>query len=145
MDRPRLAPSRPLLLTTAVFHPLPHGRSSRLQLPLPLLLPTGGRSGGGPRVRRSFRRPRAALVAQEVNKKGPGKSPDRVTPLLRGCLSAHWRRWQSIGASSWVLSVLQGRLPHPLPGLSSSPLSLPGIVSDILGGISSLLGVAPGG
>ena len=40
---------------------------------------------------------------------------------------------------------LTGRLPIPLPGLSSFPLSLPGIISDVPGGISSLPGVAPGG
>ena len=39
----------------------------------------------------------------------PGKSPDGVPLLLRveGCLSAHWRHWQAIGAESWVLSVLR--------------------------------------
>ena len=129
-----------------MFLPLPHGRSSRLRLPHPLLLPTGRRSDGGPRVRRPFRGPRAAPVAQEVNEKGPGKSSDGVTPLLRvgGCLSAHLRRWQSIAEFLGVVR-LAGRLPHPLPGLSSSSLSLPGIVSDVPGGISSLPGVAPRG
>ena len=131
LDRPRLAPRRPLLLTAAVFHPLPRGCSSRLRLPLPLLLPTGGRSGGGPRVRRPFRGPRAAPVAPEVNEKRPGKSPDGVTPLLRegGCLSPHWSCWQSIGASSWVLSVLRDGYHIPFldspPPLSRYPVSFP--------------------
>ena len=121
LDRPRLAPRRPLLLTAAVFYPLPRGHSSRLRLPLPLL-PTGGRRGGGPR---------AAPVAPEVNEKGPGKSPDGVTPLLRvgGCLSAHWKRWQSIGTSSWVLSVLRDGYRIPFldspPPLSRYPVSFP--------------------
>ena len=113
-----------------MFLPLPHGCSSRLRLPLPLL-PTGRRSDGGPRVRRPFRGPRAAPVAQEVNEKGPGKSSDGVTPLLRvgGCLSAHWRRWQSIAESSWVLSVLRDGYRIPFldspPPLSRYPVSFP--------------------
>ena len=80
-----------------------------------------GRSVGGPRVRRPFWGPRVAPVAPEVNEKGPGKSPDGVTPLLRvgRCLSAHRRRWQSIGASSWVLSVL--RDGYHIPFLASPP------------------------
>ena len=40
---------------------------------------------------------------------------------------------------------LAGRLSHPLPGLSSSPLSHTDIVSDVPGRISSVTGVAPGG
>ena len=38
-----------------------------------------------------------------------------------------------------------GWIPHPLPEFSSSPLSHPDIVSDILGRISSIAGLAPGG
>ena len=111
--------------------PVASWSSSRLRLPLPLLLPTGGRRGGGPRVRRPFRGPRAAPVAPEVNEKRPGKSSDGVTPLLRvgGCLSAHWRRWQSIGASFWVLSVLRDGYRIPFldssPPLSRYPVSFP--------------------
>ena len=40
---------------------------------------------------------------------------------------------------------LAGRVSHPLPGLSSSPLSHPDIVSDLPGRISSATGLAPGG
>ena len=39
----------------------------------------------------------------------------------------------------------EGRIPHPLPGFFSSPLSHPDIVSDISGRISSIIGLAPGG
>ena len=39
---------------------------------------------------------------------------------------------------------LAGWLSHPLPGLSSSPLSLPDIVSNVPGRISSVTGLAPG-
>ena len=72
-----------------------------------------------------------APAAPGVNENGPGKSPDGVTPLLRvgGCLSAHWRRWQSIGASSWVLSVLRDSYRIPFldspPPLSRYPVSFP--------------------
>ena len=63
-------------------------------------------------------------------RKGTEKSPDGVTPLLRvgGCLSAHCRHWQSIGASSWVLSVLQDGYRIPFldsPPLSPCPVSFP--------------------
>ena len=98
-----------------MFHPLSSGRSSRLRLPLPLPLPTGGKRGGDPRERRPFRGPLAALEALAVN----------------------WSEFLGVVR-------LAGRLPRPLPGLSSSPLSLPGIVSDVPGGISSVTGVAPG-
>ena len=46
-----------------------------------------------------------------------------------GCLSAHWKRWQSIGASSWVLSVLRDGYRIPFldspPPLSRYPVSFP--------------------
>ena len=41
-------------------------------------------------------------------------------------------------------SHLAGQLLHPLPGLSSSPLSHPNIVSDVSGRISCT-GLVPGG
>ena len=136
LDRPRLAPCRPLLLTAAVFHPLPRCRSSRLRLPLPLL-PTGGRRGRGPRVRRPFRGPRAAPVAPEVNEKGPGKSPDGVAPLLRvGGLSVGagsqlervpgcYPSYRTVTASpSWTLPPLS-HYPVLFPTYrAGSPLSL---------------------
>ena len=44
-----------------------------------------------------------------ANARVPDRSPpDWVPPLLRmeGCLSAHWRHWQALGAESWVLFFL---------------------------------------
>ena len=40
---------------------------------------------------------------------------------------------------------LEGRIPHPLQGLASSPRSCPDIVSDVSGRTSSGTGFAPGG
>ena len=80
---------------------------------------------------RPFRGPLAAPAAPEVNEKGPGKSPpDGVSPPLHvgGCLSVHWRHWQTIGAGSWVLSVLRDRYRIPFldfPPLSRTPISFP--------------------
>ena len=74
----------------------------------------------------------AALATPVANEKGPGKRPpDRVSPLLRveGCLSAHWRHWQTIGADSWVPSILQYGYRIPFldspPPLSRTPISFP--------------------
>ena len=53
-------------------------------------------------------------------------------------LADNWSRF--LGAVCLV-----GQLSHPLPGLSSSPLSHPDIISDVPGGISSIAGLAPGG
>ena len=77
-------------------------------------------------------------------RKGTGK---KSTPLLRvGGLSVGALEALAVNWSEFLGVVrLAGRLPHPLPGLSSSPLSLPGIVSDVLGWVSSVPGVAPGG
>ena len=62
----------------------------------------------------------------------PGRSPpDGVPPLLRvgGCLLAHWRHWQAIGAESWVLSVLRDGYRIPFkdspPTLACTPISFP--------------------
>ena len=46
-----------------------------------------------------------------------------------GCLSQHWRRWQAIGADSWVVTVLRDGyrvsfLDSP-PPLSRTPVSFP--------------------
>ena len=98
--------------------------------PLPLPSRVGRR--GVATVRRTFRRPLAALAHPVANEKRPGKSPpDGLPPLLRvgGCLSAHWRHWQTIGADSWVLSVLRDGyhipfLDSPSP-LSRTPISFP--------------------
>ena len=54
-----------------------------------------------------------------------------------GCLSPHWRRWQEIGAETWVVTVLRDGYRCPVQGLSSSPSSHTGIVSDIPGRLSS--------
>ena len=113
----------PLLLTMAVFHPWFLGHSSRLQRPPPLPLPSRVGRRGVARVRRPFRRPLAASAAPVANEKGLGRNPpDGVSPLLRvgGCLSAHWRHWQTIGADSWVLSIL--RDGYRIPFLDSPPL-----------------------
>ena len=63
---------------------------------------------------------------------GAGNSPpDWVSPPLRvgACLSVHWRRWQAIGAESWVLSVLQDGYRSPFldspPPLVRTPISFP--------------------
>ena len=53
-------------------------------------------------------------------------------------LTDNWSRF--LGALCLV-----ERLSHPLPGLSSSPLSYPDIISDVSGRISSIAGLAPGG
>ena len=53
-------------------------------------------------------------------------------------LAANWSRFLDA-------VCLAGQISHPLPGLSSSPLSHPDIVSDILSRISSIAGLAPGG
>ena len=57
--------------------------------------------------------------------------PDGTTLPLRvvGCLAPHWRRWQAIGAESWVVTVLRDgyRVPFldsPSP-LSHTPVSFP--------------------
>ena len=70
----------------------------------------------------------------------PGRSqPDGVTlPMsVGGCLSSHWRRWQEIGAEDLGGDRSPGRLPCPVQGLSSSPSSHTGIVSDVPGRLSS--------
>ena len=45
-----------------------------------------------------------------------------------GCLSAHWRRWQAVGADSWTVSVLRDgyRLPFESPPpLTRTPILFP--------------------
>ena len=116
LDCPRQDPCRPPLLTVAVFHWLFHGHSSRLRLTPPLPLPSLVGRRGVTKVRHPFSGPPAAPATLEVNEKGPGKSPpDKVSPLLQvgGCLSVHWRHWQTIEASSWVLSVLRTGIASP--------------------------------
>ena len=64
--------------------------------------------------------------------KGPGRSqPDGVTLPMRvgGCLSPHWRRWQEIGAETWVVTVLRDGYRVPFkdspPPLARTPVSFP--------------------
>ena len=62
----------------------------------------------------------------------PRKSrPDGTTLPLRvgGCLAPHWRRWQAIGAETWVVTVLRDGYRVPFldspPHLSCTPVSFP--------------------
>ena len=130
---------RPLpLLTVAAPLSWCLGRRHKLQRPPPLLLLS--RDG---RERRPFRRPPAAPVASE---RVLGKSPDGVPPLCGWGLPV--RALEAL-ASYWsrVLGAVcpEGRMPHPLQGLSSSLHSHPDIVSNMSGRISSVTGLAPGG
>ena len=117
-----------LLLTVVVTHPWFLSRSSRLRQPPPLPLPSRIGSGGVTRLRPLF----GGSGCCGGKRKGAGKSlPDEVSPLLRvgGFLSAHWRHWQTIGADSWVLSVLRDGyriafLDSPPPP-SRTPISFP--------------------
>ena len=86
------------------------GRIARVRLPFPLLL--------------------EAPAAPEVKVREPGKSrPDGTTLPLRvgSCLALHWRRWQAIGAETWVVTVLRDGYCVPFldspPPLSRTPLS----------------------
>ena len=84
------------------------------------------------RVRLPFPLPLEALAAREVKEKVPGRSqPDGVTlPMsVGGCLSSHWRRWQEIGAETWVVTVLRDGYRVPFkdspPPLARTPVSFP--------------------
>ena len=104
-------------------------RSSQpLHLP-PVSLARGRRRA---RVRLPFPLPLEAPAAREVKEKGPGRSqPDGVTLPMRvgGCLSPHWRRWQEIGAETWVVTVLRDGYRVPFkdspPPLARTPVSFP--------------------
>ena len=104
-------------------------RSSQRLLPL---LASLARSGRTARVRLPFPRPLEAPAAPEEKEKVLERSrPDGTYLPLRvgGCLASHWRRWQAIGAESWVVIVLQEgyRVPFTdsLPPLSRTPVSFP--------------------
>ena len=104
-------------------------RSSQ-PLPLPPVSLARGRRRA--RVRLPFPLPLEALAAREVKEKGPGRSqPDGVTLPMRvgGCLSPHWRRWQEIGAETWVVTVLRDGYRVPFkdspPPLARTPVSFP--------------------
>ena len=104
-------------------------RSSLLLLLLPVSLARGRRRA---RVRLPFPLPLEAPAAREVKEKVPGRSqPDGVTlPMsVGGCLSSHWRRWQEIGAETWVVTVLRDGYRVPFkdspPPLARTPVSFP--------------------
>ena len=122
--RPRLVLSRraPLVLLVLL-------RSSRQLLPLLASLP---RSGKTARVRLPFPRPLEAPATPGEKEKVPERSqPDGTSLPLRvgGCLAPHWRRWQAIGAESWVVTVLRDGYHVPFtnstPPLSRTPVSFP--------------------
>ena len=123
LDRRRLVLGRRALLELVLL------RSRRRRLPLLASLVRRGRTA---RVRLPFPLPPEAPAAPEVKVKEPGKSrPDGTTLPVRvgGCLAPHWRRWQAIGAESWVVTVLRDgyRVPflHSPPPLSRTPVSFP--------------------
>ena len=100
--------------------------------PLPLPPVSLARERRRARVRLPFPLPLEAPAAREVKEKGPGRSqPDGVTLPMRvgGCLSPHWRRWQEIGAETWVVTVLRDGYRVPFkdspPPLARTPLSFP--------------------
>ena len=61
--------------------------------------------------------------------KGKGAGRKSAFPLrVGGCLAPHWRRWQAIGAESWVVTVFQDGYRVPFadsPPLSRTPVSFP--------------------
>ena len=76
------------------------------------------------------RLPFPAALGEKV--KEPERSrPDGTTLPLRvgGCLAPPWRRWQAIGAESWVVTVLRDGYRVPFldspPPLSRTPVSFP--------------------
>ena len=84
------------------------------------------------RARLPFPLPPEAPAAREVKKKEPGRNqPDGVILPMRvgGCLSPHWRRWQEIGAETWVVTVLRDGYRVPFkdspPPLARTPVSFP--------------------
>ena len=89
------------------------------------------------KVRLPFPLPPEAPAALEEKVKEPGKSrPDGTTLPVRvgGCLAPHWRRWQAIGAESWVVTVLRDGYRVPFkdspPPLSRTPVSFPTYWAD---------------
>ena len=83
-------------------------------------------------VRVPFPRPLEALAAPGVKEKVPERNqPDGTSLPLRvgGCLATHWRRWQAIGAESWVMTVLRDGYRVPFtdspPPLSRTQVSFP--------------------
>ena len=104
-------------------------RSRRRLLPLLASLVRRGRTA---RVRLPFPLPPEAPAAPGVKVKEPERSqPDGTTLPVRvgGCLAPLWRRWQAIGAESWVVTVLWDSYRVPFldspPPLSRTPVSFP--------------------
>ena len=104
-------------------------RSSLRLLPL---LASLARRGRAARVRLPFPLPPEAPAGREEKVKVPERSrPDGTSLLLRvgGCLAPHRRRWQAIGAESWVVNVLWDGYHVPFmnspPPLSRTPVSFP--------------------
>ena len=123
LDRRRLALGRRVPLE------LDRPRNRRRLLPLLVSLARRGRIA---RARLPFPHPPEASAAPEVKVNEPGRSrPDGTTLPLRvgGCLAPHWRRWQAIGAETWVVTVLRGGYHVPFldspPPLSRIPVSFP--------------------
>ena len=123
LDRQRLALGRRALLKLVRLR-------NRCRL-LPLL-DSLVRRGRTARVRLPFPLPPEAPAAPEVKANAPGKSrPDGTTFSLRvgGCLALHWRRWQAIGAETWVVTVLRDGYRVPFldspPPLSRTQVSFP--------------------
>ena len=86
------------------------GRAARVKLPFPLSL-------------------EAPAVLEEKVKVLERSPPDGTSLSLRvgGCLAPHWRRWQAIGAESWVVTVLRDGYCVPFtdspPPFSRTPVS----------------------
>ena len=91
-----------------------------------------GKKGRTARVRLPFPCPLEAPATPGVKEKVPERSqPDGMSLPLRvgACLAPHWRRWQAIGAESWVETVLRDGYRVPFtdspPPLSRTPVSFP--------------------
>ena len=106
----------------------------RLRSSQPLRLPpvSLARERRRARARLPFPLPLEAPAAREVKEKGPGRSqPDGVSLPMKvgGCLAPHWRRWQEIGAETWVVTVLRDGYRVPFkdspPPLARTPVSFP--------------------
>ena len=96
------------------------------------LLASLARRGRTARVRLPFPRSLEAPAAPGVKEKEPERSlPDGTSLPLRvgGCLAPHWRRWQAIGAETWVVTVLRDGYRVPFtdspPPFSRTPVSFP--------------------
>ena len=119
LDRQRLALGRQVLLELV----WPRNRRSRLPL-----LASLARRGRTARVRLPSLPPKTPATP-EVKAKAPGKSWGLLGSALEAVAG---NRSRDLGGDRSLV-----RLPCSLPGLSSSPFSHPGIVSDVPGRLSS--------